>query len=38
QLLVSLAGHGNGNGHIFLFQAAAIWLEFCADTLADQNE
>ncbi|CAF3538830.1 unnamed protein product [Rotaria sp. Silwood1] len=38
QLLVILAGHGNGNGHIFLFQAAAIWLEFCADTLADQNE
>ncbi|CAF1322792.1 unnamed protein product, partial [Rotaria sordida] len=38
QLLIILAGHGSGNGHTFLFQAAAIWLEFCADTLADKNE
>ncbi|CAF4256832.1 unnamed protein product, partial [Rotaria sp. Silwood2] len=38
QLLVILAGHGSGNGHTFLFQAAAIWLEFCADTLADKND
>ena len=33
QLLVILAGHGSGNGHTYLFQAAAIWLEFCANAL-----
>jgi hypothetical protein len=38
QLLVILAGHGSGNGHTYLFQAAAIWLEFCADALEDNNE
>jgi hypothetical protein len=38
QLSVILAGHGSGNGHTYLFQAAAIWLEFCADVLEDNNE
>ncbi|CAM4878013.1 unnamed protein product [Rotaria socialis] len=38
QLLVILAGHGSGNGHTYLFQATAIWLEFCADALTDTNE
>lgn len=38
QLLVILAGHGSGNGHTYLFQAAAIWLEFCADALVENNE
>jgi E3 ubiquitin-protein ligase UBR4 len=38
QLLVILAGHGSGNGHTYLFQAAAIWLEFCADALTDNNK
>jgi hypothetical protein len=38
QLLVILAGHGSGNGHTYLFQAAAVWLEFCADALTDNNQ
>lgn len=38
QLLIILAGHGSGNGHTYLFQAAAIWLEFCADELTDRND
>ncbi|CAF3628387.1 unnamed protein product [Adineta steineri] len=38
QLLVILAGHGSGNGHTYLFQAAAIWLEFCADALVEDNK
>lgn len=38
QLLVILAGHGSGNGHIYLFQATAIWLEFCANALVENNE
>ncbi|UJR08441.1 hypothetical protein I4U23_012711 [Adineta vaga] len=38
QLLVILAGHGSGNGHTYLFQAAAIWLEFCADTLTVEDK
>jgi hypothetical protein len=38
QLLVILAGHGSGNGHTYLFQAAAIWLEFCANALVDEND
>ena len=38
QLLVILAGHGSGNGHHYVFQAAAIWLEFCADALTEKNE
>lgn len=38
QLLVILAGHGSGNGHSYLFQATAIWLEFCANTLVENND
>ncbi|CAF0847863.1 unnamed protein product, partial [Didymodactylos carnosus] len=37
QLLIILAGHGTGSGHTYLFQAAAIWLEFCADALDNSN-
>ena len=38
QLLVILAGHGSGNGHTHLFQAATDWLEFCVNALANKDE
>jgi hypothetical protein len=38
QLAVILAGHGSGNGHTILFQAAAVWLEFCANAIVENKE
>jgi len=38
QLAVILAGHGSGNGHTILFQAAAVWLGFCANAIVENKE
>ena len=38
QLLVILAGHGSGNGHGYLFQAAIQWLQSSTEILTESDQ